>query len=141
MSLDQKLSRSKQRLILLLAGVVGLAVCASLVFFNQNSKKETASVIAPQAASAPADRSTLRMEGITDITVEDVPAVAEVQAPVPAPKKSTKRMSSRKQIAMRFPPPPVGSHHKRNQDGGEVEMWAADKRTVIFVPPGSKFEE
>lgn len=141
MSIDLKRSPSKQRLGLLLLGVFGLVASATLFFVNQSSNKRelptiptTAAVVEPSTEQ----QRTVPIENITDITVVE----ENVQVVAPEKKSSKKRSSSRKQIAYRFPAPPV--EHKPNLGegpGSEVEMWAGDKRSVIFVPPGAKFEE
>lgn len=140
MSIDLKRSPSKQRLGLLLLGVFGLVASATLFFVTQSSNKRELPSIPSTALveTTTTQQRTVPIENITDITVVE----ENVQVVAPEKKPSKRRSSSRKQIAYRFPAPPVG--HKPNLGegpGSEVEMWAGDKRSVIFVPPGPKSEE
>ncbi|MBX9568162.1 MAG: hypothetical protein K2X77_04665 [Candidatus Obscuribacterales bacterium] len=149
MSFDQNAIRSKQRLVILLVGVVGLAVAAILFLIYDSVKKPGQLAtnppvpVATQATVTPAESVPA-----TDVTVVDASTLLPEQEAAPAaPPKTTKkssRSSRRKQVAMRFPAPPVGEARNADWLNGpksEVEMWAGDRRSVIWVPQGPKNHE
>lgn len=148
MSFDQNANRSKQRMVILLVGVVGLAAAAILFLIYDSVKKpgQLAATPAPAAIQATAPSQAVPA---TDVTVVDASTLLPEQqeaAPAAAPKNTKKnsRSSRRKQVAMRFPAPPVGETHNPDWLNGpksEVEMWAGDRRSVIWVPPAPKTTE
>ena len=144
----QTSSKKRLAMVLALVATIGLVVCSTMFYVSQSTKKATT---ASELESTPAVAPAATIESKTDATA-DVSATegsdifidhATVQEPVV--KRVVRRgspRSSRKQIATRFPAPPVAA--ARNPlagPNGEVEMWAGDKRSFISVPPGSKFED
>ena len=130
--------------------VVALSVVATLVYndlASERKEKLAASTAAINTSGSSVDApsatapNAVPIENITDITVIESPEASQPkQEQKPARRRS--RASAHKQVAMRFPAPPVDGV-KSVPQGPEsmVEMWRADKKTVIAVPPGSKFEE
>lgn len=146
------ISRKRVTMLLALIATIGLVICASVFYINQSTKKQLA-----DSAETTDLKQTAATTDAAAVTTAAVPASAEpaeenkeifidhaqVQE---APKKvTTKRFRnhSRNSIAMKFPAPPVKSSasNMTSANGGEVEMWAGDKRTFVSVPPGTKFED
>ena len=149
MSIDQNPTRSKQRLVILAVAVVGLAVAAILFLIYDSVRKPGQVATAPVVPASTQVVNTQAEQAIpaTVTSVVDASTLVPEQPVVAEAPKSTKknsRTAARRRVAMKFPAPPVGSAHNPDWLAGpksEVEMWAGDRRTVIWVPPGPKATE
>jgi cell division protein FtsI/penicillin-binding protein 2 len=147
MSFEQNPTRAKQRLVILLVGVVGLAAAAILFLIYDSVKKPSQLAIKAPAQSTPAPSEAIPatvtsvVDASTLVPEQQEPTVAA--APKASKKNSRSGSSRRKQVAMKFPAPPVGGHNADWLAGpkSEVEMWAGDRRSVIWVPPAPKTQE
>ena len=149
--MDGSRPNTRKRLALLLAliATVGIVVCASVFYINQSTKKQ----LADSAETTELKPATVNEAAVTTAAASPAPEeenkeifidhaqVQETPKKVVAPKRFKNR--SRNSIAMKFPAPPVtpSASNMTSANGGEVEMWAGDKRTFVSVPPGTKFEE
>ncbi len=144
---SRPISRKRLAMLLALIATVGIVVCASVFYINQSTKKQLADsaettelkpATATEAAAPTVAASPEPAEENKEIFIDH----AQVQE---SPKKVTpKRFKNRRNsIAMKFPAPPVtpSASNMTSANGGEVEMWAGDKRTFVSVPPGTKFED
>lgn len=142
---NKKLSPGRKRLVVALLAIVGLSVIGTLIYNDLAEDKKAriaASVPVTNTTPVAAPADAVPIEGITDVSVVETPQ--EEQKPVVQKVTRRKaRASSRKQVAMRFPAPPIDGAKVSNTPNPEslVEVWEADKKTVIAVPPGSKFED
>lgn len=151
MSHDSTRKHGKQRLVLLVIALVGLLLSGLAIFISQASKKQLAdSKTETTISTRPTDNLPTEpgatSTNITSITVAD--AATENIANQEPVKKATKRRnfrnSNKNRIAAvipEFEPPRNPKDVDLQQPRGVVEMWAADKRTFVSVPPGSKFED
>jgi len=161
---DLILSPSRKRLLLLLVGIVGLAVCATVFYTSQMAQQQTATTTRT-AANVPVQSANDngKMEhGNTVLTIADTPVSTEqLQGQRPTSdscnlisdtnstegSKSTKRKlqsTARNKLASRLPygAAPAGNPYGRSSlPRHQVEMWSGGQETIVSVPQGHKVEE
>lgn len=132
------------RMLSISVGVLILVVGVT-AFFCQNSRRvdSASNRVSPPTLNLNAGNSN-RTIRITDVAVSpalEPPAEEAKQEPTREVKKNKKYRSAANKLAMasrnHFAAPPLDPAHP----SALVEMWKGTSKTVVAVPPGSKFEE